>query len=66
VLAQRRSRAPRGVAGGGDGAPGRTALNGEELPASATRELSPGDVVCMETPGGGGYGSAGDDLEGGS
>jgi N-methylhydantoinase B len=56
VLAQRRTHAPRGAAGGDDGACGRTLVNGEELDAIASRELSAGDVVAVETPGGGGYG----------
>jgi N-methylhydantoinase B len=59
VLAQRRSLAPRGAAGGGDGLSGRTLLNGVELPASATVDVQPGDLLRIETPGGGGYGSAG-------
>jgi N-methylhydantoinase B len=46
-----------GRAGGGDGARGRTLLNGEELPAKTTRQLRAGDVLRIETPGGGGYGS---------
>jgi N-methylhydantoinase B len=58
VLAQRRTVAPRGASGGGDGAPGRTLVNGERLPASASRELATGDVITIETPGGGGYGRA--------
>ncbi|HSL64042.1 MAG TPA: hydantoinase B/oxoprolinase family protein, partial [Gaiellaceae bacterium] len=58
VLAQRRRSGPRGAAGGGDGARGRTLLNGEELPAFASRDLRPGDVLRIETPGGGGYGRA--------
>ena len=37
--------------------PGRTLLNGEELPPFATRELEPGDLLRVETPGGGGYGT---------
>ncbi len=57
VLAQRRSHAPRGAAGGGSGARGRTLVNGNEVPASASRELAAGDVISLETPGGGGYGS---------
>jgi len=57
VLAQRRRIAPAGAAGGGPGAPGRTLLNGDELPPFATRELAPGDLLRIETPGGGGYGS---------
>jgi len=44
------------VAGGADGARGRNRLNGEELPAKVTRDLQPGDVVTVETPGGGGFG----------
>jgi N-methylhydantoinase B len=56
VLAERRARAPRGAAGGADGEPGRTLVNGDEQPAKVTRELRAGDVVRIETPGGGGYG----------
>jgi N-methylhydantoinase B len=58
VIAQRRALAPRGVAGGTDGAPGRTLLNGLELQAAASADLVPGDVVRIETPGGGGYGGS--------
>jgi N-methylhydantoinase B len=57
VVSERRRLAPRGVRGGEDGRPGRNMLNGEELPAKATRALERGDVVTIETPGGGGYGS---------
>jgi len=56
VLAERRARGPRGAAGGGDGAPGRTLVNGDELAAKVTRALRAGDVIRIETPGGGGYG----------
>src|SRR5262249_39681622 len=56
VLAQRRAHPPRGAAGGGDGTRGRTVVNGEELPAIAFRELHAGDVIGVETPGGGGCG----------
>jgi N-methylhydantoinase B len=56
LLSQRRRTAPAGAAGGGGGAPGRNLLNGEVLPPFASRELAPGDVVTVETPGGGGYG----------
>jgi N-methylhydantoinase B len=58
LLTQRRRIAPAGAAGGDDGAAGRNMLNGEELPPFASRELEPGDVLRIETPGGGGYGSA--------
>jgi N-methylhydantoinase B len=56
VLAERRAHGPRGAAGGGDGAPGRTLVNGDELPAKVTRALRAGDVIRIETPGGGAYG----------
>ena len=56
LIGERRARAPQGAQGGGDGLPGRNLLNGEELPAKATRALSSGDVVRVETPGGGAYG----------
>jgi N-methylhydantoinase B len=56
VISERRARAPQGERGGGPGAPGRNLLNGAELPAKAARELAAGDVVRIETPGGGGFG----------
>jgi N-methylhydantoinase B len=59
LLTQRRALAPRGANGGGDGRPGRNLLNGRELPPFATVELEPGDVLRIETPGGGAYGVAG-------
>jgi N-methylhydantoinase B len=59
IVSERRRHAPQGRNGGEPGAPGRNLLNGEELPAKVTRDLAPGDVVRIETPGGGGYGSPG-------
>jgi N-methylhydantoinase B/oxoprolinase/acetone carboxylase alpha subunit len=56
ILSERRTRAPCGEDGGGDGARGRNLLNGQELPAKATVDLRAGDVVTIETPGGGGHG----------
>ena len=58
LLTQRRELAPRGAAGGANGLPGRNLLNGVELPAFATVDLAPGDLLRIETPGGGGYGPA--------
>jgi N-methylhydantoinase B len=58
VLAERRRHAPPGRAGGEDGARGRTLINGEEQPPKLTRQLHAGDIVRIETPGGGGHGSA--------
>ncbi|MHB1312282.1 MAG: hydantoinase B/oxoprolinase family protein [Gemmatimonadaceae bacterium] len=57
LLTERRTRAPRGARGGGDGTTGRNLHNGEPLPAKCRIELQPGDVLTIETPGGGGYGS---------
>jgi N-methylhydantoinase B len=57
VLAERRRHAPLGRAGGEDGARGRTLVNGEEQPPKLTRQLHAGDVVRVETPGGGGHGA---------
>jgi N-methylhydantoinase B len=56
VISERRVQAPQGARGGAPGAPGRNRLNGQELPAKATVDLSAGDVITIETPGGGGYG----------
>ncbi len=56
LLSERRRFAPQGRAGGRPGAPGRTLLNGRELPPKITCQLRAGDLVRVETPGGGGYG----------
>ncbi len=57
LLTERRARGPRGAAGGGDGLPGENLLNGVPLPAKCRRELTPGDVIELRTPGGGGWGA---------
>jgi N-methylhydantoinase B len=56
LLTDRRRHAPQGLEGGEPGRPGRNLLNGAELPPKTTRELAAGDVVTVETPGGGGWG----------
>ena len=58
LLTQRRALAPSGARGGADGLAGRNLLNGRELPAFVTTDVEPGDVVRIETPGGGGFGRA--------
>ncbi len=58
LLTQRRLLAPRGAHGGDDGLPGRNLLNGEELPAFASVDLVAGDLLRIETPGGGGWGGS--------
>jgi N-methylhydantoinase B len=57
LLTDRRRHGPLGARGGGPGAKGENRLGEEELPPKVTRELSPGDVVCVRTPAGGGFGS---------
>jgi N-methylhydantoinase B len=57
ILSDRRRHAPSGVGGGSDGAPGRNFLNGAELPGKTSVDLEPGDILRIETPGGGGLGS---------
>jgi N-methylhydantoinase B len=56
LLSERRRHAPRGAAGGRDGLAGRNLLNGTPLPAKANLRLAAGDVLSVETPGGGGWG----------
>jgi N-methylhydantoinase B len=61
ILADRRKFAPYGLAGGEAGAPGKATLirrDGqiEELPGKCNRDAKAGDVVRIETPGGGGWG----------
>jgi N-methylhydantoinase B len=63
LLADRRKLRPYGLAGGEDGAAGRASLtspNGpgvEELPGKCSRKVRAGDILRLETPGGGGWGS---------
>ncbi len=63
ILSQRRGPyPPYGVAGGAPGALGRNMLQRAdgttvELAACAQFNVGPGDVLTIETPGGGGWGS---------
>lgn len=63
IFSERRAKAPFGLGGGSDGARGRNTLvrDGEriELPGRATVAVRPGDVIEIETPGGGGFGTPG-------
>jgi N-methylhydantoinase B len=56
IISERRRHAPQGERGGEAGALGRNLLNDDPLPAKATRDLAAGDMVTIETPGGGGFG----------
>ena len=58
LITERRRHAPRGAAGGQDGARGRNLVNGEEVGPKVRATLQPGDRVRIETPGGGGHGTA--------
>jgi len=63
LLADRRKFPPYGLAGGNDGATGRATLikpSGEssELPGKCTQYAEAGDIIHIETPGGGGWGKS--------
>ena len=62
ILSSHRVVAPFGVAGGGPGALGRNWIERadgtrEALTGTDKAEVAAGDVIVIETPGGGGYGS---------
>jgi N-methylhydantoinase B len=57
LITERRRVAPKGAAGGGDALPGRNLVNGVEVGSTVAVELAAGDVVRIETPGGGGLGA---------
>jgi len=62
LLSDRRERGPYGLKGGGRGRPGRNVLirrgRAARLPGKAEFQVQAGDVLRIETPGGGGYGRA--------
>jgi len=63
ILSSHRIQPPHGLAGGEPGAPGRNTVERkdgtvEELPGRARVEVGAGDVLVIETPGGGGFGPA--------
>ncbi len=62
ILANRREVAPRGICGGIDAQPGYNWVNRrdgtrEDLGATGSAEMKPGDIFVILTPGGGGYGA---------
>jgi N-methylhydantoinase B len=64
LLADRRNFRPYGLSGGEEGAPGRASVTqastGEtiQLPGKCSQPLRQGDILRLETPGGGGWGEA--------
>jgi N-methylhydantoinase B len=58
LITERRRHPPPGADGGAPGQCGRNLLDGEDLPPKAIGQLEPGQRLRIETPGGGGYGSA--------
>ena len=60
IQSERRKYTPFGLYGGNNGAKGRNSIitRSEKtlLPSKITRKLRNGDIVIIETPGGGGYG----------
>src|SRR6476469_8418493 len=54
LLGERRRHAPAGRGGGENGEIGRNSLNGRPLPGKAEGDMRHGDVLRIETPGGGG------------
>ncbi len=60
ILSERRRFPPYGLAGGQPGGVGRNVLIGagqeSELPGKTSLDVSPGDVISIRTPGGGGHG----------
>jgi 5-oxoprolinase (ATP-hydrolysing) len=57
ILSERRTRRPFGLAGGQPGAAGRNLHNGRDLGGKASFDAAAGDVIRIETPGGGGFGT---------
>ncbi|KAH7029893.1 hydantoinase [Microdochium trichocladiopsis] len=63
ILSERRARAPKGAAGGGDGAPGRNLWVRKadglvvNMGGKATATFACGDRIVIQTPGGGAWGA---------
>lgn len=63
AVTSRLARGPRGLFGGGEGATGSFTVNGDPVRTQQRISLQPGDVVRLELPGGGGFGSPGEPLD---
>ena len=61
MLTDRQKHAPRGLLGGGEGAKGRVTLeSGRPILSKGLTIVQPGDCIVIQTPGGAGYGAAGE------
>lgn len=58
LIAERRRHAPRGAAGGSNGTTGSDSVAGAPVAGKSRGRLTPGQTIRLETPGGGGHGSA--------
>ncbi|NKF24123.1 hydantoinase B/oxoprolinase family protein [Solimonas marina] len=58
AVPSRLKEGPEGVGGGEPGAHGRFLVNDDPVSSVRKLKMEPGDVVVLETPGGGGYGAA--------
>lgn len=58
AVTSRLTEAPQGIFGGEPGAAGTFKVNGEPVTTQSRISLEPDDLVCLELPGGGGYGAA--------
>jgi len=60
LITERRKSAPYGIKGGGEGRKGKNLLTRKDetktIPPKATFDVKKGDVLTIETPGGGGWG----------
>ncbi|KZY31804.1 MULTISPECIES: hydantoinase B/oxoprolinase family protein [unclassified Oleiphilus] len=56
LLTERRSKAPWGLEGGAEGCPGKNVLNARVLDGKAEFKVGAGDVLTINTPGGGAWG----------
>jgi 5-oxoprolinase (ATP-hydrolysing) len=58
IISERRALAPFGLEGGESGKSGRNQLDGTDVGSKASFDMKPGQRLRIETPGGGGWGTA--------
>lgn len=62
AVPSRLDHGPDGIGGGSPGAAGRFEINGKPVSEARKLTVQPEDVVLLETPGGGGYGTPPDNI----